>query len=195
MSLPGPCTRERCRSPHSWLLAGVLGGLALAACESMRVASDFDHAASFAGYHSFAWLPREHPATANPLVRQRAHDATQAELIAKGFTYTDNAASADFLVDLTIGSRERIDVQSYPAAYAGPGWGYTGWWGAPYWGSSVDVHQYREGTLSIDVFDGRSHRPVWHGWATKELTRADIESSDAPIKAAVVAVLAKFPPS
>jgi hypothetical protein len=161
----------------------------------MRVASNFDHTASFAGYHSFAWLPRAQPASSsNPLVRQRAHDATQAELIRKGFTYTDDAASADFVVDITMGSRERVDVRSYPPTYYGPGWGYTGGWGTPYWGSTVDVRQYREGTLSIDVFDGRSHKPVWHGWASKDLTPSDLENSAAPIQAAVAAILAKFPP-
>jgi hypothetical protein len=58
----------------------------------------------------------------------------------------------------------------------------------------LDVRQYREGTLSIDVFDAKTHRPVWHGWAKKELTRADIENSEGPIRKAVTAILAKFPP-
>lgn len=178
-----------------WLAAAV-AALALAACQTLRVASDYDHSASFAGFHSFGWLPREHQGNANPLVVQRAHDAIQAELISRGYTYSDNSANADFVVDFTIGSRERMDVQSYPAAYAGPGpgWGYRDWWGYPYWGTQVDVRQYREGTLSIDIFDGHSHRPVWHGWATKELTAADIQNSEAPIRAAVTAVLARFPP-
>jgi hypothetical protein len=47
-----------------------------------------------------------------------------------------------------------------------------------YWGDEVDVHQYREGTLSVDVFDARSHRAVWHGWATKKLSRADMDRSE-----------------
>jgi Domain of unknown function (DUF4136) len=180
---------------HSLWLAGALSALALTSCETIRVSSDYDHAASFTGYHSFAWLPREHHGSANALAVQRAHDAIQAELTRKGFTYTENAAAADFVVDFTIGSRERIDVQSYPSAYMGPGWWGPGWWGYPYWGTDVDVHQYREGTLSIDFFDGHSHRAVWHGWAKKELTRSDIENSEAPIRAAVAQILARFPPS
>jgi len=55
------------------------------------------------------------------------------------------------------------------------------------------MNVYREGTLSIDVFDAHTHRPVWHGWAKKELTREDQEHSEAPIRAAVAAVLAAFP--
>ena len=196
-SEPKSSTGAAKRGAGTGLFAVALAVASLAACESMRVASDFDRSASFAGYHSFAWLPREQSGTSsgNPLVRQRAHDATQAELIRKGYAYTDNPASADFVVDITLGSRERVNVQSYPPSYMGPGWGYNAAWGAPYWGSTVDVRQYREGTLSIDIFDGRSHRPVWHGWASKELTQSDIENSAGPIQAAVAAVLAKFPPS
>jgi hypothetical protein len=173
----------------------MLSGLVLVACAPLRVASDFDHAASFAAYHSFSWMPREHHGSANPLVVQRARDAIEADLKTKGFSEVADPAAADFVVDFTIGSRERTEVDSYPAPYASPGWwGGRGWWGYPYWGGEVDVHQYREGTLSIDVFDGHSHRPVWHGWARKELSRSDIEHSEAPIRAAVAAVLGKFPP-
>ena len=59
---------------------------------------------------------------------------------------------------------------------------------------NIDVPQYREGTLAIDVFDGRTHRPVWHGGAQKELTRKDLEQCAEPINEAVSSVLAKFPP-
>src|SRR6185503_9213597 len=104
-------------------------------------------------------------------------------------------AAADFVVDYTIGSRERTDVNTYPDPYVGWGWGRRDWWGYPYWGNDVDVRQYREGTLSIDMFDARSHRPVWHGWAKKQLTRSDIASSQEPIRHAVDAVLKDFPPS
>lgn len=176
-------------------LLALVSGLALVACAPLRVASDFDHAASFAAYHSFAWMPREHRGPANPLVVQRARDAIETELKARGFSEATDPAAADFVVDFTIGSHERTEVESYPTGYVAPGWwGYRGWWGYPYWGTEVDVRQYREGTLSIDIFDGRSHRPVWHGWARKELTRSDIEKSEAPIRAAVAAVLAQFPP-
>ena len=99
------------------------------------------------------------------------------------------------MIDFTIDSRERTDINSYPQPYAGWGWGSPRSWGGPYWGDSVDVHQYREGMLSVDVFDAHSHRPVWHGWAKKELSDDDIEHSTGPVQRAVAAVLAKFPPA
>lgn len=179
------------------LLGLAAASIALAACTTLRVGSDHDPAAGFSAYHTYAWMPPhtkigESP---NPLMVQRAHDAVEEALSAKGYRLVSSASQPDFAVDFTIGSRERTDVRSYPAPYAGPWlWGGSYWWGAPYWGSEVDVRQYREGTISIDAFDGRTHRPVWHGWARKELTRADLEHSSGSIREAVDAVLAQFPP-
>lgn len=179
----------------SRLLSVVTVSLVMAACVSLKVGSDFDRSINFSGYRAFAWMPREHHGTRNPLVAQRARDAIQAELTRRGFNYVENAAAADFVVDYTIGAHERVDIRSYPAPYAGPwGWGYPDWWGYPYWGNEVDVRNYREGTLSIDVFDAQTHKAVWHGWAKKELSQSDIDRSEAPIRAAVEAVLAEFPP-
>jgi hypothetical protein len=184
-------------SPAARLLGLAAAVTVLAACATLSVGSDRDPAASFSAYHSYVWMPpRTKPyESPNPLVVQRAHDAIQDALAAKGYQLVGDSAQADFVVDFTIGSRERMDVRSYPAPYAGP-WIGVGpyWWGTPYWGNEVDVHQYREGEISIDIFDARTHRPVWHGWARKELTRQDLEHSSGSIRQAVDSVLAQFPP-
>lgn len=167
----------------------------LAACETLQTGSDYDRAASFAGYHTFTLMKREHRHMANPLVTQRAEDAIKSYLQSRGYVYVEEPAQADFAVDFTLGSKERTDIQSYPDPWMGPGWyGGPGWWGGPYWGNTIDVYQYREGTLSVDIFDDKTHRPVWHGWAKKTLSRKDIENSEEPIRRAVAAVLGKFPP-
>jgi hypothetical protein len=48
--------------------------------------------------------------------------------------------------------------------------------------------------MSIDVFDGRTRKPVWHGSGKKELSDADVEHAQAVIRDAVTAILAQFPP-
>lgn len=178
----------------SSLIAAVL---LLTACATVRVGSDYDHTADFSRYHTFAWMPPRTDLrdTPDPLVVQRAHDAIEASLQSKGYRLVSDPAAADFVVDFTIGAHERTDITSFPEPYRGPWFGRRAWWGAPYWGNRIDVRQYQEGTLSIDMFDGKSKRPVWHGWARKELTRSDIERSDESIRKAVDAVLAKFPPA
>jgi hypothetical protein len=181
------------RAQIGWLASAAL---AVSSCASLQVGSDYDKSASFTGYHYFTIMQREHSDVHNPLVATRTEDAIRRELVDKGYAQASDPARADFTVDFTIGSKERTDINSYPAPYSGLGWGWgPGWWGSAYWGNYVDVRQYRQGTLSIDIFDARSHRPVWHGWAKKELSRKDIQHSEEPIRKAVNAVLAEFPPN
>lgn len=169
--------------------------LALSGCETLRVGSDYDRAASFANYHTFTWLPRQESTYVNPMVIEQAKDAILAGLEQKGYRYVSDPAEADFAVDFTLGSHERVDVHTYPQPYAWPWYGYGRyWWGYPYWGTGIDVTRYREGTLAIDVFDAKTHRPVWHGWAKKPLSHEDIAHSNESIRKAVDAVLATFPP-
>jgi hypothetical protein len=183
-------TRVLPRLHLAWL--GVL--VLLAACETLRTGSDFDRTATFAGLHSFTIMQRPHVQLPNPLVVQRTQDSIRSHLQGRGFTYVEDPAQADFAVDFTLGSRERIDIQSYPSPW-GPSWyGGPGWWGRPYWGNTIDVSQFQEGTLSIDIFDDRTNRPVWHGWATQRLSQSEIEHSEGVINRAVAAVLERFPP-
>ena len=174
------------------LLSTLLG---MSGCETLHTGSDYDRTANFSSYHSFTWLERAHYGTGNPFVTERAREAILSALEAKGYRYVDTLAAADFAVDFTIGAHQRLSVRTYPEPFGGPWpWYGPGWWGYPYWGTGVSVSQYREGTLSIDMFDARTHRPVWHGWARQPLSGDDLEHSGESIRTAVDAVLAKFPP-
>jgi Domain of unknown function (DUF4136) len=179
----------RAQLPRTLLAMGVAFWLASCAM-TPEVASDYDRSANFATYHTFTLMQRQHRGISNPLVAIRTEEDITQELLRRGYALAADPTSADFTVDFTIGSQERTDISSYPAAYAGP-------WllGGPYWGSNINVRQYREGTLAIDVFDGHTHRPVWHGWAQKELTSKDLEQPAEPISEAVSSILARFPPA
>ncbi len=175
---------------RGWLAGLLITGSLLAGCASVRVSSDYDRGASFSSYHTYAWLPREHLRPQNPLAVRHTREAIEAEMQSKGYRLVEDPASADFVLDFTLGAKERLDIQSYPVSYRGP---WT--WGRGYYGDRIDVRTYREGTLAIDIFDARTHQPVWTGRATKELSRADLEHSQAPIREATTAVLAAFPPT
>ena len=90
-----------------------------------------------------------------------------------------------------VGARERVSVTStpYPVAYRGA------WrWGRAYY-NDVDVRQYTEGRLAIDIFDAKEKRPVWHGYATANVSSAtDRAERQALLREAVTKILAEFPP-
>ena len=189
------------------LLGMVLILALLGACAStFKATHDHDAGHDFSNYQTFAWIsknPMKVGQTAtvpNPLLEPRIMSALEKALVAKGYKWVGDAASADFVISFTVGSREEIKVDSYPSMSAGYGRAYPrGWgWGGAYYGVSTtetSVRQYTKGMLAVDIFDVKERRPVWHGVATKTINESDRENSDETIKAAVDAIVVGFPPS
>jgi hypothetical protein len=170
--------------------------LALASCATIRAGSDHYSEADFSDYRRYAWID-ESPLIRSdssrieisPLSLRRIREAIERELGAKGFELIGAREQADFAISFTVGARDTIGVNDYPAYYRGP------WrWQGPYFGRNVDVNVYTEGTLAIDVFDNATRQPVWHGWARKRITEGDVDDPAPTINAAVQAILAEFPP-
>ena len=179
--------RPACLLLLAWIAVG---------CAGVKAQSDFDPNARFDSYKTFAWigdqpgtLPSDSGGTqksVDPLLARRIQSSIESYLEAKGYQKVEDLQAADFAVSFSVARKEKIQVQSYPT-YAG-GYGYGGW----YSGSSVSARSYTEGTLAIDVFDGKSHLAVWHGWASK---RVDETMDRAALVDEVVrAILEKFPP-
>jgi hypothetical protein len=184
------------------LRMALLGLVALlAGCSSIRAHHDFDPQAPFTTYKTFAWVTEQSliqpqmgatatPA-ANPLLDPLIRSAVERNLTAKGFEQTRDPATADLVVSYSIGSRDKIQVNSYPVSggyYYRGGWGYGG-------GYATDVDTYTEGTLAFDFFDGKTKRAVWHGFATKRLASSppSPEKRRENVDQATDAILEKFP--
>lgn len=172
-----------------------LAVLGLAGCAStpLDVGSEQHPQADLTGYRSFVWIsedplirPSRDASPVSPLTARLIREAIERELSSKGFNRVADGSSADFVVAFTVGARDRIDADSYPEPYRGN-------WLWRWEGRYVDLRTYREGTLSIDVFDGKSRQPVWHGWARKTITQADSSDPDPVIRRAVARILEKFP--
>ena len=166
-----------------------------AACSSITTESDYRADADFSTYKTFAFISDKpllmaQTAPVSPLFEGRAMTAARDELTNKGFQFVENREQADFVVSFTLGARDKIRVTNYPSSYRGPG-GWT--WGAPYH-NDVDVRNYTEGTLAIDIFDVGERSPVWHGWAVKTISTGDRRNPTPVINEVIKAILADFPP-
>lgn len=187
---------------YRWRLPTILLflGLMLGACATIQSGSHYDESASFDTYRSFSWIA-DNPIivgmgqspSVSPLTQKKIADAIAGELVRKGFVYTTNRDTADFVLAYTVGTRERIDATSYPSVYQGA-WG-SHLYGRYYYDTEVVHRMYTEGTLGVDVFDGKTKQPVWHGWATKTISSADRQDPSPSIDKAVVALFADFPPA
>ncbi len=174
-------------------------GISLSGCATLRSGSHYDQSATYDHYRTFSWIADQPLIVGtgdgppiSPLSQKKIVTAIEAELTRKGFVYTPNRESADFALSYTVGTRERIESTSYPSAYQGP-WGWH-LYGRYYYDTEVVHRTYTEGTLGVDVFDGRTKQPVWHGWASKTISTSDRKDPAPSIEKAVTAIFKDFPP-
>ena len=97
----------------------------VSSCSSVRVAADYDKNASFEEYKTFAFFKTGiDKAEINDIDKRRILRAIETELLAKGFTKSENP---DILVSLFTKSQQRVNVFNNAwglGAWGGGGWGY-----------------------------------------------------------------------
>ncbi len=183
------------------LSSGLCGALlALGGC-ALQAQTDHDARYSVAGCHTYAFSDQQSgaaPSSAafdNPVNAQRLREAIASGLAARNMTPVAEGASADCLVSYALGSRLSSDSlgANYEWGYGAPpplGWGgrYYGAgvaWGAPY--------TYREGRVTVDLYDAHSHQALWHAFVDTDVTELKGAEADQRIKEAVAAIFDKFP--
>lgn len=156
----------------------------LFACSSVSTNFDYDMSYDFSKLKSYRWADIASRAEANPLVVQRVGAAVEGQLKAKG--YQPAEGQPDFLVMSHVGRQSRIQVTDW-------GWGYGP--RAAWYGGGVDVYQYEEGTLVVDIADAKTKQLVWRGSATSILDPdATPEERTERINEAVAKMFEDFPP-
>ncbi|MEM7410540.1 MAG: DUF4136 domain-containing protein [Myxococcota bacterium] len=182
------------------LVGVLLAGLALTACATLRVESDFDPEVDFVAYETFTWLdpplvetPREagapevDPFTHNTLVDQRVRSGVEAALEQRGYR---KAEDSDFALRYDLVNRE---VTRTSPGFVSPGaFGRRGF----YAGSTVYpplVRTYDEGTLIVDVIDAQTRRIIWRGWAATRTRDGHLDA--ARLQRVIDGILAEFPPA
>ncbi|WP_425077716.1 DUF4136 domain-containing protein [Psychroserpens sp. S379A] len=156
------------------------------ACSSVRVASDYDKEANFESYKTFAFFKTGiDKAEISDLDKRRILRAIEAELLAKGFTKSDNP---DMLVSIFTKSQQRVNVYNNAWGWGsfGPGWG----WG---WNNQPVVSTQSEGTLFIDLIDMKNKELIWQGMGTGYISQ-NMEKKEAQIKEFVMKIMEKYPP-
>lgn len=185
------------------IFAMVVLSLVLTACastNSTKVNFDKNEKIDTASYKTFAWISDAKTLSSsidlNPVMQVRVEKAIEEAFKTKGYKMVADADSADFTIAYTVGSRDKIKVDSYPASYHGSfGWG-RGYYPYRYYGvgmtNETQVRSYTEGKLAIDVFDVETKQPAWHGWAVKRLKNGTQEAPKEVITAIVDEVISQF---
>ncbi|WP_055448065.1 DUF4136 domain-containing protein [Lacinutrix mariniflava] len=158
-------------------------------CTSVRVAADYDKNADFNSYKTFAFFKTGiDKAEISDLDKRRMLRAIEAELLAKGFTKSENP---DLLV--SIFTKERQEVNVYNNGYGGFGYGW-GW--SPFYNNfNNNVSTSTQGSLYIDLIDAKKKELVWQGKGSGYLsTSSNVDKKEARIKEFVAEIMTKYPP-
>ena len=165
----------------------------VSSCSSITVKKDYDPSVDFSKYKTYKWGTASDPNDVllkNPLILKRVYEAIDLTLGKKGFKKVDS--DPDFLVYPHGATKQKTDIQSW-------GYGYGGWWGAgPYgsWGGgTIDVNQYTEGTLVVDMVDKSNNQLVWRGVGQGAVGNPSTpEESTKNINKVIEQILKDFPP-
>ncbi len=180
--------------PSRWLVAATVFALIAACASGPQIRVTADPGANLAGYRTFNYLSplgtdRE---GYESLVSTSLKDATTTELTSRGYQLSE---TPDFLVNFSGRLSEKLKVSSIPAT--SPPFGYYGYrrgFYDPWYGyNDVDVDQYTEGTLNIDIVDAASKRLVWESVAVGRVNEKVRDDVPAAVRKVVPQMLAKFP--
>jgi Domain of unknown function (DUF4136) len=160
-----------------------------------NVRADYDRSADFGKYRTFGFVSQSGTDTAEfqTLATQTLQAAASREMESRGYTRSDNP---DLVINFKGKLEEKTDIESTPAPMYGPGWGYGGWYGAPYGGygaSEVTTRRYKVGTLVMDVIDRGKRQAVFQGGIEGVVTQEMMENKQAAITQAVAHIFAKYP--
>lgn len=178
------------KPPTSVLFSGAAAlALLLAGCATTpRVATHADPEVDFANYHTFALVstyraPPKDPDMTPQMIRA-IRDTTAQGLEKKGLTRTDED-KADMVVLVHTSTEQKLDVTDWGFGYYGRRRHWSYWMGGPY-----DVREYDEGTIIVDVFDGKTRDLIWRGSAVGEVSgEPDVEG----LRETVALIVDRFP--
>jgi hypothetical protein len=160
----------------------LLGLLAAHGAFAQKVTVEFDQAADFSKYKTFAIregrLNSTNAALNSPLVKKQIDADIVRYLTAKGLTQV-TAGPSDLNVRYTFGSVRKSEVEAYPA----------GWYGL---GTRYVRVPYSEGTLVIDLRDPSTRSLVWRTIASEE--KSDPTKIEGKLDDMVKKSVDKYPP-
>jgi hypothetical protein len=160
-------------------------------CSStLKVTTDYDKSVDFSKYKTFAFYKMKVTDNVSSLNQERILNSIKAEMIKKGFTQNEDAP--DMLINTTAILQDKQSVSANTYGYGGYYRPYG--WGGGYGGTTtVNVYEYKDGSIIIDIIDASTQKLIWQGIGNKEIDTPS-KNPDAAIADAVFKILYGFPP-
>jgi len=184
-------------SIRSFITLGVAAAMVAGCGASVEYNSDYDPTADFSNIRTYQWAQRttsgdDDPRVYNDITMRKVKYAVDQALEAKGMRMVSN--NPDVYVAWHGAINGKMSLQTVSSNY-GYGYGWYGYGGMGMGTSTTYVNEWDEGTLLVDIIEGRKKELIWRGSAQAELKkRQDPQEGQAYLNDVVVKMLAGFPP-
>ena len=167
--------------------------VAVAGCSSLSVNYDFDQNVDWSKFQTYGWMETPQrpsdpssPLQDTPLLMQRIHNSVDYEMEQRGINMSDNP---ELLVVYHLGTQEKIQVTDWGYRYSDYYWGYGG--------RQIDVYQFTEGSLVIDLIDAETKNLVWRATGTGVVEQEQKSPDEMQSRADKVInkIMESFPPN
>ena len=169
----------------------VVSSLALAACSTVKVSTDYDRLTTFDKYKTYAWAAQpKPPAAVNAALDADLRGAVDQELATKGLKKAEGK-KADLYAIYHVTASAKADTKHYT------GWGqpgsdhYAGWAVTTQTDAAID--HAKPGALVLDFVDARRQQLVWRSVVPQVAVPPKVDDPQR-VKGSVKAMLAGFPP-
>lgn len=153
----------------------------LASCSSGTKTSSWKaKGVNLKAYKSYAWLAPGDTTLGyrrdDKLYAGTIQQAADAELQEKGMVVDTHSPDAVFIFDTRLEDHTRYSQSpslsvgvgvATPMYHGGPGYYMGG--SVPVAGGEITAEYYKQGTLIIDMYDLKTNKLLWRGWATKDI--------------------------
>jgi len=131
--------------------------LTAASIYAQQVSVNYNHSASFAQYHTYAWGSGNANQIQNSILAQVAQQDINSAMQGKGFSMVQESQNPDVILIASGGMRQET---SYSA------WGMRGIGGGM---GGITPEQNVEATMVVDLYDAKTKSLIWRGIAQNTL--------------------------
>lgn len=179
------------RGRSSGRLAVAVVALLAAGCVTHpTIRSEHDASVDFSRYGTFGFFSPVGTDRAGyeTLLSRTLKASSRREMEARGYRYVESGG--ELLVNFNAQLADRIEVTRTPIPTS-EYYGYRSY--VPWRDYEVDVDQYKEGTLNIDVVDAQRKQLIWEGVAVGRVTEKTYRNREAAIDGAVTEIFSTYP--
>jgi len=152
--------------------------LGAALLPAQKITTDFNESLDFSAFKTYSW--KKTKAAANDIADNRIRTSIAAQMSKKGFTEAESGG--DVQITYRVTSKDKKETERMPNMNRRGG----------HSGSTRTTHIYTQGTLLIDILDGKSKELIWR--ATCRDSVSDPEKFEKNLASDVEKAFKKFPP-